>query len=109
MSLQEKVIKELGFGMNMPNEQDVAFVAIWLSRKQDGHLSPTFCAMYEEPVPDEIKAKMSDVLKYYAERILESDPPVVTAQQSVQRTRPQRAPSACKCGAKNGKHAPWCN
>ena len=84
MSLLEKVIKELGFGMNMPNEQDVAFVAIWLSRKQDGHLSPTFCAMYEEPVPDEIKAKMSDVLKYYAERILESDPPVVnTAQHGV--------------------------
>mgnify|MGYP000881412512 CR=1 FL=1 len=84
MSLQEKVIKELGFGMGMPNEPDVAFVAIWLSKKKDGRLSPTFCAMYEEPVPDEIKVKISDVLKYYAERILESDPPVVdTAQHSV--------------------------
>lgn len=77
MSLQDKVIKELGFGMNMPNEQDVAFVAIWLSRKQNGHLSPTFCVMYEEPVPDEIKTKIADVLKYYAERIIESDPPIV--------------------------------
>lgn len=105
MLLQEKVIKELGFGMNMPNEPDVAFVAIWLSRKQNGHLSPTFCAMYEEPVPEEIKTKMADVLKYYADRILEVAPPVVdTAQHGVERT-PSKCPS---CGADEGDCFVWC-
>ena len=75
--LQAKVIKELGFGMGMPNEIDIAFVAIWISKRQDDHLSPTFCAMYEEPIPDEVKKKIAELLREYAERITEDEPPQV--------------------------------
>jgi hypothetical protein len=31
------------------------------------------------------------------------------AQQGVHPTRPQPAPSTCKCGSKDGYHAAWCN
>lgn len=33
----------------------------------------------------------------------------IAAQQSVQRTRPEHPPAHCKCGAKDGRHAAWCN
>jgi hypothetical protein len=31
------------------------------------------------------------------------------AQQGMHPTRPQPAPSTCKCGSKDGYHAAWCN
>jgi hypothetical protein len=78
MSLHEKVVKELGYGMNMPNETDIAFMALWVSRRVDGSLNSTACNIEEEPLTDELRERIATVLRNLAN--------MVSAQQGVEPT-----------------------
>ncbi len=70
MSLHEKAVKELGFGMNIPNEIDIAFLALWVSRRSDGSLTSTACNIIEEePVADELREKIATMLRNLADTV----------------------------------------
>jgi len=69
MSLHEKVVKELGYGMNMPNETDIAFAALWVSRRADGSLNSTMCHLEDESLTDELKERIATVLRNLADLI----------------------------------------
>lgn len=67
--LQDKVIKELGYGMGISNQTDIAFVAMWVSRRADGSLTSTLCEMANEELTDELKQKIANVLRELANRV----------------------------------------
>lgn len=46
--LLEKIRKELELGMNVTGETDVAFVAMWVSRRADGSFTSTLTTHYLE-------------------------------------------------------------
>lgn len=69
MSLHERVVKELGYSMNMPNATDIAFVALWITRRDDGSLSPTMCNIEEEPLTDELREHIATVLRDLADTV----------------------------------------
>jgi hypothetical protein len=79
MSLHERIVKELGYSMNMPNETDVAFVALWVSRRADGSLNSTACNIEEEPLTDELRERIAIVLRNLADTVCPTmrapDPP----------------------------------
>jgi hypothetical protein len=80
MSLHEKVIKELGYGMSMSDRKDIMFVATWVSRREDGSLTATMCSIEDEPITDELKQNIAGALRRLAESIEQS------AQHSVEPT-----------------------
>jgi len=69
MPLHDKVIKELGYGMNMPRETDIVFMALWVSRRADGSLGSTVCNIEEEPLTDELRGRIAIILLNLAESI----------------------------------------
>jgi hypothetical protein len=69
MNLQEKVVKELGYSMSMPNESDIAFVALWVSRRADGSLNSTMCHIEEETLTNELREKIALVLRNLADTV----------------------------------------
>lgn len=71
-TLKDKIVKELDYGMNLPDRKDIVFFGIWVSRREDGTLTPTLLEIKEEKLTDEIKNKFSEELKYLAEKIKES-------------------------------------
>jgi hypothetical protein len=71
-TLQEKVIKELGYGMGMDHEKDIAFMALWVSRNlSDSRLKSTMCQMTAdgEPMTDELRIKIAEVLRQLADSV----------------------------------------
>jgi hypothetical protein len=69
-TLQNRVLKELGYGMGCDHERDVAFVALWVSRRSsDGALVATTCNMADEPLEGELRAKVVEVLRRLADGI----------------------------------------
>ncbi len=68
-TLLGKVIKELGYGMNMPNETDIALVALWVSRRADNSLNATMFRMEDEPLTDELRERIAAVLRNLADTL----------------------------------------
>lgn len=69
-TLQDRVIKELGYGMGVTTEHDIAFMAMWVSRRlSDGHISSTICNMVDEPLTDELRAKIAEVIRRLADTV----------------------------------------
>ena len=66
MSLHQKVVKELGYGMNRANETDIAFMALWISRRVDGSLNSTVCNLEDESLSAELREKIATVLRNLA-------------------------------------------
>jgi hypothetical protein len=98
MSLQEKVVKELGYSMSMPNERDIAFVALWVSRRADGSLNSTMCHLEEEELTNDLRERIAQVLRNLANTVCPT-------------MRPAGLPKAvaqCTCGTTDGYHDKWC-
>lgn len=68
-TLKDKAIKELGYGMDMSDRKDIALFAFWISRRDDGSLTPTLLTMEEEPIKGELKERIIAFLREYAERL----------------------------------------
>jgi hypothetical protein len=69
-TLQTRALKELGYGMGCDHEQDLAFVAVWVSRRNsDGALQATTCTMTDEPLEGELSAKVVETLRRLADGI----------------------------------------
>jgi len=70
MSFQEKVMREIKYGMGVTTERDIAFAALWVSRRlSDNSLVPTFCNMVDEPLTDELRSRIADVLRVLADNV----------------------------------------
>lgn len=69
MSLHEKVVKELGYSMSMPNESDIAFVALWVSRRADGSLNSTMFHLEEEELANDLRERIAQVLRNLADTV----------------------------------------
>jgi hypothetical protein len=68
-TIYEKVIRELGYGMNIEGEQDIAFVGVWVSRKNNGDLCPTWLQLVNEEVTDELRESIVKGLHNLADSI----------------------------------------
>lgn len=69
MSLHEKVVKELGYSMSIPNESDIAFAALWVSRRADGSLNSTMFHLEEEELTNDLRERIAQVLRNLADTV----------------------------------------
>lgn len=78
-TLKDKVVKELGYGMEMPDETDIAFVGMWVSRRADGSLNSTMLHLEDETLTDELRARIAQMLRNQADSV-EPDPDRIELQ-----------------------------
>jgi hypothetical protein len=68
-TLYSKAVKELGYGMNIPDEEDLTFIAVWVSRRTDGSLTSTMCHIGEENLTDEVQKRLASGLRNIADTL----------------------------------------
>jgi hypothetical protein len=69
-TFQDRVLKELRFGMGNNWESDIAFVSVWVARRVDiGELVTTICSMTDEPLEGELRTKVIEALRRLADGI----------------------------------------
>ena len=67
--LLDKVQQQLKYGMNIEKEEDIAFGAIWVSRRTDGSLNMTWMHLEEEDVTDDLRKHIVRSLRNLADSI----------------------------------------
>jgi hypothetical protein len=70
MNLYDKAVKELGYGMNMPDREDIALLAVWVSRRTDGSPTSTIMELKDEEIlTDDVKQRLAQGLRELADHI----------------------------------------
>jgi hypothetical protein len=71
-TFQDRVRKELYFGMGCDGYKDLAFAGMWVSRRlSNSDLEPTYCVMQDhaEPMTDELRHKVAWALRQLADNV----------------------------------------